>query len=62
MYVKLCKLFFFIVILNYALCVIDGLTLPRQLTELLEDRDVFYFPVNLLLDSVFRRTYNQALS
>lgn len=40
--------FFFLVILNYALCVIDRSTFFRQLTEPVEDRDMFYFPVNLV--------------
>lgn len=40
--------FFLLVTLNYALCVIDRSTFLRPLTEPVEDRNVFYFPVNLV--------------
>lgn len=53
MCVKLCiLLFFFPVMLNYALCVIDRSTFLRQLTEPVEDRGMFYFPVNLVLFTI----------
>lgn len=38
----------FLVILNYALCVIERSTFLRQITEPGEDRDMFYFPVSLV--------------
>lgn len=40
--------FFFVVILSYALYVIDTSAFPRQLTEPLEDKDMFYFPASML--------------
>lgn len=37
-----------LVILKYALCVIDRSTFLKQLTEPGEDKDMFYFPVSLV--------------